>query len=80
MRGWAHKPQLLFVMSWAVMMFELAFPIALMAQETLMVALVIAAVFHLGNAFLFGLNRFFWVWLAAYPSIIWLQGRLFDIG
>jgi len=79
-RAWAKKPQLLFVMSWAVMMFELAFPIALLTQATLAAALLIAAIFHLANAMLFGLNRFFWVWLAAYPSIIWLQGRLFDVG
>jgi len=37
-------------------------------------------VFHLGNACIFGLNRFFWVWLAAYPSILWLQGRILDLG
>jgi hypothetical protein len=25
---------------------------------------------------LFGLNRFVWVWIAAYPSLFWLQDRL----
>jgi len=80
MRGWAEKPRLLFVMSWAVMVFELVFPFAMLSQETLIAALVIAGVFHLGNACIFGLNRFFWVWLAAYPSILWLQGRILDLG
>jgi hypothetical protein len=26
-------------------------------------------VFHAGNAYVFGLNRFFFAWLAAYPAI-----------
>ena len=39
--------------------------------------LAVAATFHLANACLFGLNRFFWTWLAVYPAILWLQDRLF---
>ena len=31
----------------------------------------------LQGACLFGLNRFFWTWLAAYPALVWLQGRVF---
>ena len=79
LRGWADWPRLLFVMSWSVMLFELLFPFTLLTQVTLIVGLVIAAIFHLANAFLFGLNRFFWIWLAAYPSILWLQERVFSI-
>ncbi|MDG2529029.1 HTTM domain-containing protein [Caulobacter endophyticus] len=77
LRGWADRPRLLLVMSWAVMLFELAFPLTLLSQPSLMVGLVVAATFHLANACLFGLNRFFWTWLAAYPAILWLQQRLF---
>lgn len=76
LRRLAHWPHLLFVMSWCVMLFELLFPVALLTQATLIAGLAIAAVFHLANACLFGLNRFFWAWLAAYPSILWLQQRL----
>lgn len=76
LRGWADYPQLLFIMSWSVMLFELLFPFTLFTQITLIIGLVIAATFHLGNAFLFGLNRFFWIWISAYPSIIWLQYRI----
>jgi hypothetical protein len=79
LRGWSNKPRLLWVMSWAVIVFELAFPFTLLTQTTLIIGLMIAAIFHLANAFLFGLNRFFWIWLAAYPSILWLQQRLFFI-
>lgn len=78
-RALADKPKLLLSASWAVIIFELAFPLIFLTQITLIPALIIAAAFHLANAFLFGLNRFFWIWLAAYPSLIWLQGRLFDL-
>jgi hypothetical protein len=77
LRRWADRPRLLFVMSWAVMGFELAFPLTLISQPSLIAGLAVAGLFHLANACLFGLNRFFWTWLAAYPAIMWLQGRVF---
>ncbi len=77
-RGWVNHPQLLWVMSWAVMLFEIFFPLCLVSHVSLYIGLAIAALFHLANALLFGLNRFFWAWLAAYPSIIWFQARFFD--
>lgn len=80
LRGWADWPRLLCVMSWAVMLFELLFPLTLVTQMTLISGLVIATIFHFGNACLFGLNRFFWIWIAAYPSILWLQERIFSVG
>lgn len=78
LRGWTKYPRLLCAMSWGVMGFELLFPLSLLTHVTLIVGLVVAAVFHFGNACLFGLNRFFWIWLAAYPSILWLQERIFS--
>ncbi len=77
LRGWADHPGLLRVMSWAVMGFELLFPLCLISRPALIVGLAVAAMFHFANACLFGLNRFFWIWLAAYPSLIWFQERLF---
>ena len=76
LRALAERPRLLRAMSWAVMLFELAFPLALVSRPSLILALGIAASFHLANACLFGLNRFFWTWLAVYPAILWLQARL----
>lgn len=78
LRGWSQSPQLLLVMSWGVMLFELLFPFSLLSTTSLAIALLVAACFHLVNACLFGLNRFFWVWIAAYPSIIWFQLRIFS--
>ena len=75
LRKLADRPQLLLIGSWAVMLFELVFPLSLLWTPALLVALGVAALFHLANACMFGLNRFFWVWLSAYPAIIWFQGR-----
>ncbi|MEN8837498.1 MAG: HTTM domain-containing protein, partial [Celeribacter marinus] len=67
----------LWAMSWAVMGFELAFPLTLLHPIALMAGLLVAASFHFSNALFFGLNRFFWIWICAYPSILWFQGRVF---
>lgn len=76
LRGWAQHPKLLKNMSWAVILFELAFPFCLISQPSLIVGLILAGSFHLANACLFGLNRFFWIWLTAYPAILWFQDRV----
>lgn len=78
-RVWAQRPQLLWFMSWSVIMFELLFPLALLNQTLLIIALFIAALFHLANACLFGLNRFFWIWPAAFPVLMWFQARLMTV-
>lgn len=76
LRNWSNAPQILMMLSWGVIVFEVLFPLALFTQPTLYAALIIAAIFHFSNACLFGLNRFFWIWLSAYPAILWLQDRL----
>ena len=76
LRGFAGAPRLLAGASWAVIGFELAFPLALAHPAVLGSALGLAALFHLTNACLFGLNRFFWAWIAAFPALMWFQGQL----
>lgn len=78
LRQWSKSSRMLFFMSWGVILFELFFPFSLISSTSLSVALIIAAIFHLANACLFGLNRFFWIWLAAYPSLLWFQQRIFS--
>lgn len=75
-RRFAERPALLHAAGWAVMGFELAFPLAFLSRPALIVALAVAALFHLANACLFGLNRFFWIWVCGYPAILWLQERV----
>lgn len=55
--------------SWSVMIFELSFPLVFIDSGIAMVYIVTGALFHLANFFLFGLNRFFWAWLATYPAL-----------
>lgn len=76
LRGFAAHPKLLWAMSWAVMGFEVLFPLTLMHPTALLIGLLVAATFHLANACLFGLNRFFWIWICAYPALIWFQDRI----
>lgn len=77
LRAWANCPRVfLCIASWLAILFELLFPLVLLNQSALLIGLCAAIVFHLGNIYLFGFNRFLWVWLAAYPSVIWLQGQL----
>lgn len=79
LRNLASKPQLLLYASRAVIIGELLFPLALIHSTTLIIALVLTGMFHLANAILFGLNRFVWSWLAAYPIILWFQQRLIEL-
>lgn len=77
LRRWADHPKMLWLMSWSVIGFEVIFPLTLLNSIVLLVGMAVAATFHLANACLFGLNRFFWIWLCAYPSLIWFQERVF---
>jgi hypothetical protein len=76
LRALAQRRSLLAVAGWGVMLFELAFPFALLDPHALQGALLFALTFHLTNAALFGLDRFVWVWLAAYPTLLWFQSAL----
>lgn len=76
-REWANRPALLRVAGWGIVLFESLFPLALFDSGLLRVALAAAFGFHLANAALLGLNRFVWVWIAAYPLLLWFQARFF---
>lgn len=76
LRGLARHRSILAALSHATLLFELAFPLALTDSRLLAAALCAATAFHLANAVLLGLNRFVWSWIAAFPALIWLQGRI----
>ncbi|MCH2165893.1 MAG: HTTM domain-containing protein [Marinovum sp.] len=76
LRALAHRPGLLFCAGWAVILLEVFFPLAILHRNLLALALGATATFHFVNAVVFGLNRFFWVWLSGYPALFWLQERL----
>lgn len=73
----ARHPLLLRYISITIIIFELAAPLCLLSPSFCIVYLGAGALFHALNTYYFGLNRFFWIWLATYPSIyqlsLWLQ-------
>jgi hypothetical protein len=68
--GFLTRPAIARTAGYALLAFELGFPIALVDPTACRVLLVLAALFHLGNAIVFGLDRFLWAWLAAFPAVI----------
>lgn len=59
--------------SWGILIFEVAFPSVLLSFRVAVVFLCVAFIFHLTNAFILGLNRFFWAWIAAFPAVVYLS-------
>jgi hypothetical protein len=55
--------------SWTIILFEVSFPVAVLNSHLTLVYMAAGLAFHAGNAYVFGLNRFFFAWLAAYPAI-----------
>ena len=62
--------------AWGMLAFECAAPIALVDPTVCLVWLAAGAGFHLVNAVSFGLDRFLWTWLAAYPALIFWVDQL----
>ena len=57
--------------SWAFIVWECCAPLALISLELATLFCAVAAVFHFLVFWFFGLNRFFWAWLASFPAILW---------
>lgn len=57
--------------SWAFIVWECCAPLALVSPEFAALFCTVAAVFHFLVFWFFGLNRFFWAWLASFPAIVW---------
>lgn len=61
------------IISWMIILLEIVLPItcAIFAKAFLVVILF-GTIFHAINIYLFGLNMFFWAWIATYPSLMYL--------
>ncbi|BDU53060.1 hypothetical protein LINBF2_12950 [Limnohabitans sp. INBF002] len=62
--------------SWGFIVWEILFPISLVDPRLAAVFCAVAALFHFLVFWFFGLNRFFWAWLCAFPAIIWCSAQL----
>jgi hypothetical protein len=58
----------------ALPVLECAFPCVYLGGALTEVALSLALLFHLGVAWLLGLNRFWPAWLATYPAVLYFAG------
>ncbi|HAG91511.1 MAG TPA: hypothetical protein DCL41_06550 [Bdellovibrionales bacterium] len=69
----AQAPGVMFVLTWMVLLFEVLFPLSVLSPSMSLGFIGFAGLFHLGNVYLFGLNRFFWSWLSAYPCFYFVS-------
>lgn len=75
-RHWLRKPWLAALGSWGFIVWECLAPLALLDARLAALFCLIAAFFHYLVFWFFGLNRFFWAWLATFPAIIWCAGQI----
>ncbi len=76
LRSLSTRRRLMRGASWGVIWFEVLFPLTLLHPLALSAGLSAGLIFHLTNAYLFGLNRFVWAWLSAFPALLWWQTTL----
>ncbi len=76
----SKKSPFLKVSAYAVLAFELAFPLVVLHPTLCWIGMGFGLVFHWFNYQIFGLNRFFWIWLACYPALletsVWISEKL----
>ena len=65
------QPAVGFVLGWTVILFEISFPLVLIAPEpAALVMLGIGVTFHIGCAVFMGLNSFVWPFPATYACVL----------
>lgn len=69
----AMRPLGLRVVAWCVILCECLMPLAIFNTRWAQAACVAAFLFHLVNVQAFGLNRFFWAWMSAWPAVLYLS-------
>jgi len=66
-----RRPQVARACAWAFTVWEGCFPLALLDVRLAAMFCAVAAVFHFLVFWHFGLNRFFWAWLATFPAVLY---------
>jgi len=61
--------------SWGFIVWEILFPLSLLDPRLAAVFCAVAALFHFLVFWFFGLNRFFWAWMCAFPAIMWCSAQ-----
>ena len=65
-----RHPLLARAAAWAFIVWECCFPLAFIGPQPALFFCATAAVFHFLVFWFFGLNRFFWAWVATFPAIL----------
>ena len=61
--------------SWSFIVWEILFPFSMLDPRLAAIFCAVAAIFHFLVFWFFGLNRFFWAWLCAFPAIVWCSAQ-----
>jgi len=69
-----RNSSLILISSWLIVLFEILFVTALISPPICSWFIVTAILFHIGNFYVFGLNRFIFAWLACYPALYYCSG------
>lgn len=72
----ARAPFLSLSLGWALLVFEMSAPAAPFFPAALRFYFLAAVLLHFAIHLVFGLNRFFWIWLCAWPSVFYLSSLL----
>lgn len=64
------------ICSWAFILWEAAFPLAMIDPRVTTLWCAIGVAFHSLVFWYFGLNRFFWAWCASFPALIGCAGLI----
>lgn len=72
-----RNPTMAKLCCWSFIVWEGLSPFSLLGLDVAMAYIAVACVFHFLVFWFFGLNRFFWAWLAAMPSVLYWSGRIF---
>ncbi len=70
-----RNPAVARVCSWAFIVWEISFPLALIGPMWAASYCAMAAIFHLLVFRYFGLNRFVWAWVVSFPAIVYCSSN-----
>jgi len=59
------------LLSWTMIALECLFPLALLDPRICAAFIALALPFHVANAYVFGLDRFVFAWVATYPALLY---------
>jgi len=73
--SWLRSRPVAVLSSWAFIVWEISFPLALISPQWAWSYCAIALCFHLLVFRFFGLNRFVWAWAVAFPAIVYAASQ-----